>query len=111
MNVTDARRVHSSYFYLVIQYAIYFRDNLLLKILVHIWIWIGIILLDALKGMFMLSLCPSSMIWGRVKAQTISRPPLTVKTPVQSHISLHGIFGGQNITGQGFFISTSVFPC
>jgi len=43
---------------------------------------ISIIILDLLKGMFMLLLCLSSMIWGRVNAQAISRPPLTVETPV-----------------------------
>jgi len=54
-------------------------------------VWIGIILLDVLKGMFLLFLCLRSMIWGRVKAQAISRPPLTMDTPVQFHISLRGI--------------------
>jgi len=55
-------------------------------------VWIGIILLDVLKGIFILFLCLSSTILGRVKAQAISRPPLTVETPVKSHISLHGIW-------------------
>jgi len=64
--------------------------------------WIDTILLYVLKGMFMLFLCLSSMIWGRVKAQAISHPPLTVETPVQSHISLRGIFGEQNVRDRVF---------
>jgi hypothetical protein len=55
-------------------------------------VWKDLILLDVLKGMFTLFLCLSSMIWGRVEAQAISRPPLTVETPVQFLISIHGIF-------------------
>ena len=72
--------------------------------------WIGVIILDVLKGVFMLFLCLGSMIWGRAKTQAISQPPVNFETPVQPHVSPHGIFGGENDTGTAFFLCTSVFP-
>jgi hypothetical protein len=42
-------------------------------------------------------------------AQAVSRRPLTAEARVRSRVS--GICGGQNGTGTGLFLSTSVFPC
>jgi hypothetical protein len=43
--------------------------------------------------------------------QTSSRPPLTAEDRVQSQASQCGICGGENCTGTGFSLSTSLFSC
>jgi hypothetical protein len=47
---------------------------------------------------------------GRAMAQAISHPPPTAEARVRSRVIPCGICGGQNGTGTGFSLSTSVFP-
>jgi hypothetical protein len=43
-------------------------------------------------------------------AQAVSRRPLTAEARVRTRVNPYGICGGQNGTGTGFSLSSSVFP-
>jgi hypothetical protein len=53
----------------------------------------------------------SMCIFGRAKAQAVSRRPLIAEARVRSRVSPYGICDGQSGTGTGFSPSTAVFPC
>ena len=49
-------------------------------------------------------------MWGRAKAQAVSRRPLTAEARARSRVGPCGFCGGQSGAGTGFSPSTSIFP-